>query len=65
MKSDCYFDECKDCLYREHSDDLLCCAASRMGLAWHRWIKELPIIDRLADSYKYCNWYQKEDEYEY
>ena len=61
MKSDCYFDECKDCLYREHSDSLYCCAASRLGLAWHRLIKETPIINKFADDYKYCNWYQKEE----
>ena len=36
MKSDCYFDECKDCLYREYSDKLVGCAANRLGLAWYR-----------------------------
>lgn len=61
MKSDCYFDECKDCMYKEHSDDLLCCAASRLGLAMYRLIKELPIINKLIDDNKYCNWYQKEE----
>ena len=66
MKPDCYFDECKDCLYREHSDDLLCCAGSRLGLAWYRLIKELPIINKLVDDYKlgrcYFNWNTVSDE---
>lgn len=64
MKSDCYFDECKDCLYREHSDDLVCCAASRLGLACHRLVEELPIINRLIDGHKSCSWYQKDEEVE-
>lgn len=53
------FDECQDCLYKEHSDKLLCCAASRLGLAWHRLIKESPIINKFIDDNKYCNWFQK------
>lgn len=61
MKSDCYFDECKDCLYRECSDKLVGCAASRLGLAWYRLIKELPIINKFVVDYKYCNWFQKEE----
>lgn len=61
MKSDCHFDECKDCLYRERNDDLLCCAGSRLCLAWHRLIKELPIINKFIDDDYYCNWYQKEE----
>ena len=62
MKSDCYFDECKDCMYREHNDNLCCCAASRLGLAWYRLLKELPIVNRFIVDYKYCNWYQKEED---
>lgn len=62
MKSDYYFDECKDCMYREYSDELFCCAGSRLGLALHKLIKELPIISKFVDDYKYCGWYQKEEE---
>lgn len=61
MKSDCCFEECKDCLHREYADNLYCCQANRLGLAWHRLIKELPFINKFADDYRYCNWYQKEE----
>lgn len=61
MKSNCYFDECKDCINNQYNDDLFCCAASRLGLAWYRLFKEIPIINRFVNDYKYCNWYQKEE----
>ena len=60
MKSDCCFDECKDCLHKEYSDDLCCCTTSRLTLAWYRLLKELPIVNKFIDNYKYCNWYEKE-----
>ena len=44
--NDC-FDECKDCMYKDHSNDLMCCAVSKLGL---------------VDKYKYCNWFQKEEQ---
>lgn len=63
MKSDYYFDECKDCLHSEYSDKLYCCQTSRLGLAFHRmweglW-EEIPAMKKVMDDYKYCNWYQK------
>lgn len=61
MKLDCYFDECKDCLHREYNDDFVGCLSNRLGFAWHRLIKELPLINKLADDYRYCHWYQKEE----
>lgn len=61
MKSSYYFDECKDCLHREYSDKLYCCAASKLGLAWYRVLKELPIINKFVVDYKYCNWFLKEE----
>ena len=60
MKSNCYFEECKDCLYRKHNDDLLCCLTNRLGLAFHELLKELPIINKFIDSYKYCHYFEKE-----
>ena len=62
MKSNCYFDECKDCMYREHNDDLMCCAVSKLALAFHRLIIEIPIVNRLVNKYKYCNWFIKDKE---
>ena len=61
MKSDCYFDECRDCLYKQHNDKLLCCTTNRLGLAWHRLLLELPLINKFIDDYRYCHWYQKEE----
>ena len=61
MKSNCYFDECKDCINNQYNDDLLCCVRSRLGLAWHRLLKEIPITNKFIADNKYCNWFQKEE----
>lgn len=62
MKSDIRFDECKDCVYREYSDKLVGCAANRLSLAWHRMIKELPIINKFIDDNRYCYWFIEDKE---
>lgn len=61
MNSDCYFDECKDCMNRQYSDDLCCCAANRLGLAWYRLLKEIPIINKFIEDNKCCDWFEKEE----
>ena len=63
MKSDCCFDECKDCLNKEYNDKLLGCATNRLSLAFHKLFKEIPIINRFTDDCKHCNWYEKESEH--
>ena len=60
MKSNCYFDECKTCLFREHNDDLMGCLTNRLSFAWHKMFLELPIINKLIDKNKYCHWYEED-----
>ena len=60
MKSDCYFDECKDCVWKSHNNMLLGCLGSRIGLAWHRFLLEMPLINGLIDRHKFCHWFIKE-----
>lgn len=60
MKNDCYFDECKDCLWREYNNDLICCLTSRLNLAWHKLFIELPIINKFIDKNRYCHWYERD-----
>ena len=60
MQSDCYFEECKNCVYKEHSNDLLCCIFSRLGLAHHKLYLEIPIINKFIEKNKQCNWYMEE-----
>ena len=59
MKSDCYFDECKDCIYREYNNYLNVCLTNRLSLAWHRLLLELPFINKFVDRHKFCHWFQK------
>lgn len=65
MKSDCYFEECKNCINREYSNDLICCLSNRLHLAWHRLLLELPLIDKLMDKHESCNYFEKDIKYEY
>ena len=60
MKSDCYFDECKDCIWREHNNDLVGCLGNRLNLAWHKLLLEMPLINKLIEKEKYCTWFEKE-----
>ena len=60
MKSDCYFDECKDCINREYNNDLVCCLSNRLSLAWHRFLLEMPIVNKFIDKHKFCYWFEKE-----
>ena len=62
MKSDCCFTECKNCMYKDHSNDLICCLVSKLGLAFHKLVIEIPIVNRFIDKYKYCNWYIEDKE---
>lgn len=49
MESDCYFEECKDCVYKEYNNDLLCCLFSRLSLAQHRFFLALPLINKIIN----------------
>ena len=62
MKCDCYFDECKDCVWKEHNDDSIGCLTNRLGLAWYRLLLEMPIISKFIDKdkYKFCHMFEKE-----
>ena len=62
MKPNNCFDECKDCMYKDHSDDLMCCVVSKLGLAFHKLFVETPIVNKFVDKYKYCNWFIEEKE---
>lgn len=60
MKTNCYFDECRHCVNREYNNDLACCLSNRLGLAWHKLLLELPIINKFIDKQKFCYWFEKE-----
>lgn len=53
---ECRFSECDDCLL--DGTDALCCMASRLGLACHRFAQSIPIINLLTSS-KQCEWFTK------
>lgn len=59
MKSDCYFDECKDCEFQDCNDTTMICLINRLGLAFHNLYKEMPVINKFIDDYKFCNWFVK------
>ena len=59
MKSDCYFEECKDCMYKECSHFLMCCLTSRLCLALHRLFLEVPIVNKFTSKNEHCHWYLK------
>lgn len=54
MRSDCYFDECKDCVYREYNNSLVCCLTNRLSLAFYKLFAEIPIVNKFIDNYKHC-----------
>ena len=60
IKSNCYFDECKNCINREYNDNLLCCLSNRLSLAWHKLFLELPFINKFVSKNKFCNMFEKE-----
>ena len=60
MKSGCYFEECKDCIFKECNNSLNVCLFSRLSLALHELLVELPIINKFINKEKYCNSYIKE-----
>ena len=64
-KLNSYFDECENCLYKEHNDDLWCCLTNRLSLAWHKLLLELPIISKFIDNNRHCYSYQNIDDYRY
>lgn len=60
MKSDCYFEECEHCIWRECNDDLICCLTNRLSLAWHKLLLEMPLINKIIDKHKFCYMFVKE-----
>ena len=60
MKSDCYFEECKDCMYKECNNFLMGCLTNRLSLALHRLLLELPIVNKFIRKNEHCHWYLKE-----
>lgn len=61
MNSDCYFDKCKDCMYKEYNGELLGCLKNRLGLAFYKTFEDMPIINKFINSsYRYCYMYDKE-----
>lgn len=59
MKSDCYFEECKDCIHKEYNNKFSGCLSNRLRLAFHRLLIELPVINKFIDDRKYCHWFEK------
>ena len=60
MKSDCYFEECKDCINKRYNDKFIGCLVNRLSLAFHRMLIETPIINKLVNKNKYCGWFEKD-----
>ena len=54
---ECRFLECDDCIL--DGTDALCDMAFKLGLACHRLVQSIPIINPLASS-KQCEWSTKE-----
>ena len=50
MNTDLFFDECRDCEFKDVSNQLSCCMINKLGLALHNMFAEIPIIkDCVAD----------------
>lgn len=58
MKSDLYFDECKECMWREHNNDLFMCLSNRLHLAFFELVADF----KLTDDVYYCRGFEKEVE---
>lgn len=54
---ECRFAECDDCIF--DGTNALCCMVSRLGLACHRLVQSIPIINLFTSS-KQCEWVAKE-----
>ena len=59
MKSNCYFEECKYCINRNYNDELICCLTNRLSLTWHRYLLEMPFVNKLVDKEKHCPYFEK------
>ena len=61
MESDCYFDECKDCINKKYNNEFVGCLGNRLRLALHRLLLELPLINKLIDKHEFCYWFEEMD----
>lgn len=60
-QNNCYFEECKNCMYKEYNNDLVCCLSNRLGLAFHKLLKEIPFVNKLIDKNRYCYGFTMEE----
>ena len=59
------FPECKNCDCYDY--ELICCAASQLGLAVHNLWREIPVIKSLFENTppKKCAWFMEGKSYDY
>lgn len=55
MKSNCYFEECGYCEFQDCNDDTMICLVNRLSLAFYKLLKELPVVNKFINGYKFCN----------
>ena len=54
MNTDLFFDECKDCEFKDVSNQLSCCMINKLGLALHNMFAEIPIIKNCVVDHRFC-----------
>lgn len=59
--SESWYPECIHCDNYEYRDDLCCCLANKLGLAWHKLLLEIPIVKRFVDKHKYCEGFERRE----
>ena len=59
MKSNLYFDECEDCVFRDCRDDTMICLSNQLSLAVFKFLKELPGISRVMLDSKVCHGFMR------
>lgn len=52
--SNTYFDECKDCEFRDCVDITTICLTNRLRLAKYKTGRELPLVREFMDESCYC-----------
>lgn len=58
-QTECCYDECEECEFQDCNNDTMICLISRLALAFHKLVMDMPVLKHLADDYKYCHWFIK------